>query len=375
MIATCEPYVREWEQELAQVLRLDIKRVMANPVDISSSRSSSTTSPVRSRAPRSRTRELSEIANFEQLVELGRTSKLDANDRHIVQVVDWLLQYAFEQRATDIHLEPRRDVGNVRFRIDGVLHKVYQLPTPVMSAMTAASRCSAAWTWSRSAARRTAASRPRTPDGDEVELRLSTLPTAFGEKMVMRIFDPGCAGQDFTELGFSRTTSAALEADGHAPARHHPGHRPHRLGQDHHALLDAQAAGHAEVNVCTIEDPIEMVEPAFNQTQVQPVIGLDFAERRAHADAPGSRHHHGRRDPRPGDRRDGGAGRAHRPPRALHAAHQRRGLGDHAPARPRRAALPVAVDRARRARAAPGAHAVPATAGSPARSKKRPGSC
>ena len=78
----------------------------------------------------------SDITNFEQLVQLGRSGKLDANDQHIVHICDWLFTYAFEQRASDIHLEPRRDVGNVRFRIDGVLHQVYQIPTPVMAAMT-----------------------------------------------------------------------------------------------------------------------------------------------------------------------------------------------------------------------------------------------
>jgi len=61
--------------------------------------------------------------NLEQLVDLGRTGQLDAEDHHIIQLVDWLLQYAFEQRASDIHLEPRKDVGKVRFRIDGILHK------------------------------------------------------------------------------------------------------------------------------------------------------------------------------------------------------------------------------------------------------------
>ena len=107
-------------------------------------------------------------------------------------------------------------------------------------------------------------------------------------------------------------------------ARHHPGHRPDRLGQDHHALLDAEGARHARVNVCTIEDPIEMVEPAFNQMQVQHGDRPRLRRRRAHAAAPGPGHHHGRRDPRPRDRRDGDPGGADRPPRALDAAHQRR---------------------------------------------------
>ena len=85
-----------------------------------------------------KTGESAASASFEQLVELGRTNKqLDANDQGVVQVVDWLWQYAFDQRASDIHLEPRRDMGAIRFRIDGVLHTVYQVPLGVMNAMTA----------------------------------------------------------------------------------------------------------------------------------------------------------------------------------------------------------------------------------------------
>jgi general secretion pathway protein E len=129
--------VRGWEDSLKQVLRLDIKRVIANPVDIQSyivefynlARSVKGASDKDKGAA-------SDIANFEQLVQLGRSGQLDANDQHIVHICDWLFNYAFEQRASDIHMEPRRDVGNVRFRIDGVLHQVYQIPTPVMVAMT-----------------------------------------------------------------------------------------------------------------------------------------------------------------------------------------------------------------------------------------------
>ncbi len=115
-----------------------------------------------------------------------------------------------------------------------------------------------------------------------------------------------------------------------------------------------------EVNVCSIEDPIEMIEPAFNQMQVQPGLGVDFAARRAHAAAAGPRHHHGRRDPRSRHRRHGGAGRADRPPRAVDAAHERRADGGDAAARPRRAGVPAQFDAARRDGAAAGAHAVPA---------------
>jgi type II secretory ATPase GspE/PulE/Tfp pilus assembly ATPase PilB-like protein len=140
---------------------------------------------------------------------------LDANDQHVVHIVDWLLQYAFEQRASDIHIEPRRESGNVRFRIDGVLHQVYQIPTPVMAAMTSRHQDPRPHGRRREAP---AAGRPRSrrsrPTGNEVELRLSTMPTAFGEKLVMRIFDPDVLVKDFASWGSPTTTRHALGEDG-----------------------------------------------------------------------------------------------------------------------------------------------------------------
>ncbi|HWI13945.1 MAG TPA: ATPase, T2SS/T4P/T4SS family, partial [Burkholderiales bacterium] len=204
VIATCEPHVREWEEQLKQVLRLDIKRVIANPLDIQSylvefynlARSIQGASAKDAGG-------YGDIANFEQLVQLGRSGKLDANDQHIVHICDWLFNYAFEQRASDIHMEPRRDIGNVRFRIDGMLHQVYQIPTPVMAAMT--SRIKVLGRMDVVEKRRPQDGRLKTvtPDGEEVELRLSTMPTAFGEKLVMRIFNPENLVKDYGELGFS----------------------------------------------------------------------------------------------------------------------------------------------------------------------------
>src|SRR5688500_13257786 len=203
-IATCEPDIRDWEDQLKQVLRIEIKRVIANPLDIQNylvefynlARSVKGATGQNKGA-------VSDIGNFEQLVQLGRSGKLDANDQHIVHICDWLFNFAFQQRASDIHLEPRRDVGNVRFRIDGVLHQVYQIPTPVMAAMT--SRIKVLSRMDVVERRRPQDGRMKTvtPDGDEVELRLSTMPTAFGEKLVMRIFDPENLVKDYTELGFS----------------------------------------------------------------------------------------------------------------------------------------------------------------------------
>jgi len=127
-IAVCEPYDTAWVTEIESHTRRHVRRVLANPVDIQRYTTEFYTLARSVRAAQKRG-ESSAIASFEQLVELGKANKqLDANDQGVVQVVDWLWQYAFDQRASDIHLEPRRDMGAIRFRIDGVLHTVYQVP-------------------------------------------------------------------------------------------------------------------------------------------------------------------------------------------------------------------------------------------------------
>jgi len=211
VIATCEPYVREWEAELGQILRLQIKRVHANPQDIGTYQVEfyNLARSIKSASQQTQAN-LSEITNFEQLVELGRAGKLDANDRHIVHIVDWLLQYAFDQRASDIHVEPRRDAGNVRFRIDGVLHQVYQIPTPVLAAMTSRIKILGRMDVVEKRRPQDGRIKTRTPEGEEIELRLSTMPTAFGEKLVMRIFNPDVLVRDLKELGFKTATIAGL---------------------------------------------------------------------------------------------------------------------------------------------------------------------
>ena len=277
-IATCEPYVREWEPQLQQMLRKEIKRVVANPLDITSyivefynlARSVKSATDQNNGAG-------SEIANFEQLVQLGRAGKLDANDQHIVHICDWLLQYAFEQRASDIHIEPRREAGNVRFRIDGVMHHVYQIPTPVMAAMV--SRIKVLGRMDVVERRRPQDGRvkTKTPDGGEVELRLSTMPTAFGEKLVMRIFDPEVLVRDFGELGFTEEDERRWNAMVGLPHGSILVTGPTGSGKTTTLYSTLKQLATPEVNVCTVEDPIEMVEPTFNQMQVVHSMDLSFA--------------------------------------------------------------------------------------------------
>lgn len=278
-IATAEPFVREWEAELAQALRRDIRRVVASPDQIQRFL------PEFYNLARSMKNALQKhegtgqagVANFEQLVELSRMGQLDANDQHVVHIVDWLFQYAFEQRASDIHLEPRRDAGNVRFRIDGVMHHVYQIPTPVVNAIT--SRIKGLGRMDIVEKRRPQDGRikTRTPNGEEIELRLSTMPTAFGEKLVMRIFTPEVLAQDFRELGFGEQDEARWRQMVTQPNGIILVTGPTGSGKTTTLYSTLKMLATSEVNVCTVEDPIEMVIPQFNQMQVQHNIGLDFA--------------------------------------------------------------------------------------------------
>ena len=215
--------------------------------------------------------------NLEALVELGKSGTLDANDSHIVHIVDWLLQYAFDQRASDIHLEPRREVGNIRFRIDGVMHPVYQVPALVMTAVTSRIKILGRMDVAEKRRPQDGRIKTRTEDGRELEMRLSTMPTAFGEKLVMRIFNPDVLLEDFADLGFGQEDAARWQAMVGRPHGIILVTGPTGSGKTTTLYSTLKTLATPEVNVCTVEEPIEMVERAFNQMQVQHNIGLDFA--------------------------------------------------------------------------------------------------
>jgi general secretion pathway protein E len=277
-VATSEPFIRSWADELGEILKLDVKFVFANPADIkryvgeffSLARSMK-------RAQAASKGQLALTGNFEQLVELGKLGRLDANDQHVVHIVDWLWQYAFEQRASDIHIEPRRDMGMVRFRIDGVLHQVYAIPPPVLIAMTSRIKLLARMEIVERRRPQDGRIKTLTPDGQEVELRISTMPTAFGEKLVMRIFTPEVLVRDYADLGFTEDDRERWQKMIKEPHGIVLVTGPTGSGKTTTLYSSLKQLAVPEVNVCTIEDPIEMIEPLFNQMQVQPGIGVDFA--------------------------------------------------------------------------------------------------
>ncbi|MEQ1853779.1 MAG: ATPase, T2SS/T4P/T4SS family, partial [Chthoniobacteraceae bacterium] len=175
VIAVCEPYVREWEKELQRITKLELRRVICNPQDIERYQVEFYNLAKSVKGATKGTAGVSGLSNFEQLVELGSGNKqFDANDAHIVKVVDWLWSYAFEQRASDIHIEPRREFGIVRFRIDGVLHQVYQVPVSVLAAMTSRIKILSRMDVVEKRRPQDGRIKTRTLAGEEVELRLST---------------------------------------------------------------------------------------------------------------------------------------------------------------------------------------------------------
>jgi general secretion pathway protein E len=275
-VGVIDPFDREWEPEVERMQRRRIERVLLNPEDLRRYL------PEFYTMSRSVQRAEAEglagtMQDLEALVELGGKGELDANDSHVVSIVDWLLQYAYEQRASDIHIEPRREHGRVRFRIDGVMHDVYQLPANVLSPVV--SRIKSLGRMDVAEKRRPQDGRVKTraSDGGEVELRLSTMPTAFGEKLVMRIFDPEVLLKDFEQLGFSdqdQTTWDEMIAAAHGVILVTG---PTGSGKTTTLYSTLRALAQPEVNVCTVEDPIELLEPSFNQMQVHHAIGLDFA--------------------------------------------------------------------------------------------------
>ncbi len=279
IVATCQPHMHEWEQELRRAAKREIRPVLANPLDIERytvefyalARSVKASSEERGRdLP-------SSLRNLEQLVELGRTGKLDSKDHHIVTIVDWLMQFAFDQRASDIHIEPRRSQGNIRFRIDGVLHDVYQMPAPVTAAVVSRLKILARMNLAEKRRPLDGRIKTRSPDGKEVEMRVSSLPTAFGEKLVLRIFDPGVLVRNLTQLGFTPTEAARWESMISEPHGIILVTGPTGSGKTTTLYSTLRQLATADVNVCTIEEPIELVEPAFNQMQVQTNIDLTFA--------------------------------------------------------------------------------------------------
>ena len=279
LIGTDQPFSLEWKNNLERSLSpKKVEPVLLNPEQlrrylVEYYQVSRAVNSSQNSSPFDR-----DNKGVEALLQLGDTQNPDANDQHIVKLGDWVLQFAFEQGASDIHLEPRKEKGKVRFRIDGVLHTIYNMPANTLTAVISRIKILGRMNVAEKRKPQDGRLKTRTPKGQETELRLSTLPTAFGEKLVMRIFDPEVLVRSFQQLGF----------EGHLL------HSWQQLTQHSHGIIlvtgptgsgktttlysSLKQLATEQVNVCTIEDPIEMLEPSFNQMQVNPTIELGFAD-------------------------------------------------------------------------------------------------
>ncbi len=279
VIAVTDPYNLEWKDELDRIVNKPISTVLANPAQLKSYLIEfySVSRAMEGAGNKSLGELPGNIQNLEQLIELGKTGQVEADDQHIVSIVDWLMQYAFSQRASDIHVEPRREQGNVRFRIDGVMHQVYEIPANITAAVV--SRIKIMGRLDVAEKRKPQDGRIKTlsPDGAEIEMRLSSMPTAFGEKLVLRIFDPEVLVKNFAALGFEKSESDTWNDMISRPHGIILVTGPTGSGKTTTLYTSLKHLAKPEVNVCTIEDPIELVEPSFNQMQVQQKIDLDFA--------------------------------------------------------------------------------------------------
>ena len=279
LIGSSQPFSKEWMQNLGRSLSPKIiQQVLLSPEQLQRYLTEYyQVSRAVSHSQKSGNYD-KENKGVEALLQLGDSQNPDANDQHIVKLVDWVLQFAFEQGASDIHLEPRKDKGKVRFRIDGVLHTIYNMPANTLTAVISRIKILGRLNVAEKRRPQDGRLKTRTPKGQETELRLSTLPTAFGEKLVMRIFDPEVLVRSFQQLGFDEKLLEKWQA----LTQHSHGiilvTGPTGSGKTTTLYSSLKQLATEQVNVCTIEDPIEMLEPSFNQMQVNLGIDLSFAD-------------------------------------------------------------------------------------------------
>lgn len=216
-----------------------------------------------------------DLGNLEQLVRMKNAAEIESSDQHIVNAVEYMLQHAYDARASDVHIEPKRGESLVRFRIDGVLHDIQRVPAVVHRAIV--SRV-------KTLSRLDIAEKRRPQDGRiktlreerEIELRVSTLPVAFGEKVVIRVFDPGVLVQDLTGLGFYPEELSIFTDFINRPHGIILVTGPTGSGKTTTLYSALRTVANQELNVTTVEDPIEMVYDGFNQTAINPKIDMTF---------------------------------------------------------------------------------------------------
>ena len=276
-VATPDPFNVEILSDIAQVSQLKVKTVVSPKTDIIKLINEFFGFKRSIAAAESQfAKPMVDLGNLEQYVRLRSADELPSNDQHIVNAVDHLFSYAFDQRASDVHIEPKRDKSIVRLRIDGTLHTVYQIPKNVHSAVV--SRI-------KNLARLDMAEKRKPQDGRikmekggvEAELRVSSIPVAFGEKLVMRIMDPDILFQALENLGFTSMDLIRFQQFINMPHGIVLVCGPTGSGKSTTLYSTLRELSSPDINITTVEDPIEMIHEDFNQIGVQPQIGITFA--------------------------------------------------------------------------------------------------
>jgi general secretion pathway protein E len=276
-LATANPYDRDVFEDISRAIHLKVKAVISPKSDIIrlideffGFKRSIAAAENQFAGP------TVDLGNLEQYVSLKSSDELPSNDQHIVRAVNHLFSYAFDQRASDIHIEPKRDASWIRMRIDGTLHTVYKLPKNVHSAVV--SRIKNLSRLDMAEKRRPQDGRIKTDKGGvEVEIRVSTVPVAFGEKVVMRVMDPEILFQDLEMLGFSGADFIRYNKFVNCPHGIVLVCGPTGSGKSTTLYSTLRSLSSPDINITTVEDPIEMIHEDFNQIAVQPVLGISFA--------------------------------------------------------------------------------------------------
>jgi len=274
-IAVADPFNDEVLHELASAHRLKIRRILSSTTDIQKILREFYGFRASVMAAEAESSTVIDLGNLEQFFKLKGEHELEGNDSHVVSAVDFLLSYAFDQRASDIHIEPKREKCLIRFRLDGLLHTIHLLPKPLHAPIV--SRIKILSRMDLAEKRRPQDGRIKTSHNNkEVELRVSTVPTAFGEKVVIRIFDPDILFQELDSIGFYAREYALYNSFIHRPNGILLVTGPTGSGKTTTLYSTLRLLSSPEVNIITIEDPIEMVMEEFNQIAVQQGIGVTF---------------------------------------------------------------------------------------------------
>ena len=280
VVASANPFDRELFESLRGLTGMAIEPVLSAPSDIARAIAEVYGFRQQIREAQTQVQGNLDVGNLEQFVNLTGIEGLEASSEPVVAAVEYVLHYAFEQRASDIHVEPRREESIIRMRIDGVLHPVYRIPKSVHGAIANRFKIMSRLDI---AGRKPQDGRIRTARGEtEMELRVSTMPTAFGDKIVVRILDPNILVRDLSELGFLQDEREQFERWLLRPHGLVVVTGPTGSGKTTTLYSALQALASPEINVVTIEDPIEMVCDEFNQIAANPRTGTGFAEALRH---------------------------------------------------------------------------------------------